>query len=215
MAWDLGDTIPLAVEVTDGQGDLANATSVVLTVTLPDGETTVTPSVTNPSTGRYEAEYVPDEAGLHVVHWRAVDPAAVFVDVLDVRPAAEVGVVSLADAKAHLNQTAGRTVEDEELRPILQAATERVARHLGVDALSSPITASQRLAVLEVLGELWERSQRARYGGTRSAGYGGGAGGGQDAVPRLPLQRRLDDILGPPVGARPTGSFPDAEEWPE
>src|SRR5689334_11894241 len=62
---DLGDTLTFRADlysapVEDG-GALANAQSAVLTVTLPDG-TTATPSVSNPATGKYTANYVTTSA---------------------------------------------------------------------------------------------------------------------------------------------------------
>jgi hypothetical protein len=49
MPYDIGDSVSLAWDVKDSAGVLANATTVTLTVTLPDG-TTATPAVTNPPT---------------------------------------------------------------------------------------------------------------------------------------------------------------------
>lgn len=215
--WDLGDTVPLTFTVTDGQGVLVNATTAALAITLPDATTLApAPTVTNPSTGQYRYDYVPTVSGLHIVRWAATGPAAAFADVVDVRPVGEASVVSLADARAHLNVTIGRTVDDEELRPVLLASVERVERHLGFDLVGQP-TASQRLAVLEVLGELWTRSQRARFGGARpTAGYGGQQA--DDGGGWLPLERRLTDLLGEaviPTKGAPQGCFPAPLGWPE
>lgn len=213
--WDLGDTVPLGFSVSDDQGELVDPASVALVVTLPDGTVLdPPPAVTSPSTGRYVADYVPTVAGLHLVRWVAHDPMAAFADVVDVRD--DAFLVSLADARSHLNQTSGRTADDEELRSMLLAAGERVQRHLGV-VLAGALTASQRLAVLEVLCELWDRSQRARYGGARAGGYGGNRVDPEDGLGRLPLERRLTDLLGEPAlpakGA-PRGSFPPPLSWP-
>jgi len=60
--YDLGDGVNLEHLVYDRDNELTAAT-VVLTVTAPDG-TTSTPSLTNPSTGRYVADTViPDQVG--------------------------------------------------------------------------------------------------------------------------------------------------------
>jgi hypothetical protein len=208
---DLGDTVPLAVEITDGQGEPTNASSVVLTITLPDGTALdPAPVVTNPVMGRYEFDYVPTVAGLHVVRWASTNPATAFADVIDVRAAGEVSVVSLADAKRHLNKSAQRVDDDEELRGVLVAAVERVERHVGRE-LAGSVSPAQRLAVLEVLAEFWS-SQRTRLGGR-----GLGRSDVDDEFQR-PLEMRLADLLGPataPSRGVPQGVFPVPSGWPE
>jgi hypothetical protein len=68
--FDLSDSVPLAVDIKDSAGALTNATTITLTLTLPDGTTTA-PSVTNPPsvTGQYRVTYVPVQEGRHVVRW--------------------------------------------------------------------------------------------------------------------------------------------------
>lgn len=130
MAWDLGDTVPLTTEVTDASGALAAAAGVVCTVTQPDG-TMSTPSVSNPSTGRYTADFVPTQAGRHLERWTSTSPAAARTDQFDVRPAAPGYIISLADAKAHLQLSATSTTFDEELRTWIEATTEVVEAAAG------------------------------------------------------------------------------------
>lgn len=121
--YDLGDTVGLAATLRDSAGALANASTVVLTITKPDG-TTETPSVTNPpaSTGLYTKDYVPAAAGRYVARWTFTTPTAAYVDTFDVREADPGYIVSLADAKAHLNITS--TTHDEELRRFIESATK-------------------------------------------------------------------------------------------
>lgn len=222
MSWDLGDTVPLTVEITDAQGAPTNASSVTLSVTLPDGTALdPAPSPSNPAVGRYQHDYVPLVAGLHVARWSSTGPAtATPPEVVDVRPVAEVSVVSLVDAKAHLNKAQHRVTDDGELRQVLIAAVERVGRHLGVSlAGRASVTASERLAVLEALGDFW-RSQRA------SLGRSNGASGGLQASSRSdpdespmwsPLELRLTELLGEPAptaGGSPQGCFPPPLGWP-
>lgn len=130
MPYDIADSVPLAWDVKDSSEALTNATTVVLTVTKPDG-TTETPTVTNPpaSTGQYRVTYVPADAGRYV--WRAVTtgPNTAFQDVFEVREAASPSLLSLADAKAHLDLTS--TTHDEEIREYLEAATEIVESYIG------------------------------------------------------------------------------------
>lgn len=128
-SYDLGDVAALAVEVRDSAGTLADATTVVLTVTLPDA-TTATPVVAHPSTGRYTASYTPAAAGRYAVRWVATGTnASAYTDAFTVLDPAELGLVGLADVKSHLNMTG--TTSDEELRATLLAATVAAEDHLG------------------------------------------------------------------------------------
>lgn len=132
MAFDLGDTVPLAADATDPAGTLTNATGAVLTVTLPDG-TAVTPPVTNPPAvvGRYTVDYVSVQAGRHLARWVFTDPASAFVDAFDVRPAAPPLMLSLADSKRHLAIDPDDTDQDEELRDWIESVTAGVEHHCG------------------------------------------------------------------------------------
>lgn len=119
ITYDLGDQVPLAVTIEDADGNAVNAGAVTLTLTLPDGST-VTPLVTNPSTGNYAATYTPTLPGRHIVNWVATGAnAAAFHDVFSVSDAG-IAVVSLAEAKRHLNITS--TSSDEELRRMIEVA---------------------------------------------------------------------------------------------
>lgn len=122
--YDLGDVVALAVEIRDAAGALANAGSIALTVTLPDG-TTASVSTANPSTGTYTANYTPTVAGVYGALWVATGAnASAHRDSFTVLPA-EVPLVSLDDVKARLNIT--DTDNDEELRRIMAAASARAA----------------------------------------------------------------------------------------
>lgn len=127
--FDLGDTVRLTAECVDADGTLVNATSVTLTVTLPDG-TDETETVPTPATaGQYTFDFVSSVAGRHAVRWVFTGPNTAFTDVFDVRPASPPLIVSLADAKAHLNITGTR--DDEELRGWVEAATDVVENYVG------------------------------------------------------------------------------------
>lgn len=138
--YDLGDVVALAVEIRDAAGALANAGSISLSVTLPDGTATVV-STANPSTGKYTANYVPASAGLHSALWTATGAnASAFRDSFTVL-ATSVPLISLDEAKARLNITT--TDNDEELRRIIAAATGRAAaavnRALSVRTLTQTV----------------------------------------------------------------------------
>ncbi|SNY29034.1 head-tail connector protein [Paractinoplanes atraurantiacus] len=66
--YDLGDAIPLRHEVTNDDGDLTNAT-VAVVLTRPNGTAFPAVSVTNPSTGVYKANPIPDATGAWAGVW--------------------------------------------------------------------------------------------------------------------------------------------------
>lgn len=130
--YDLGETVRLAASVRDADGDLSNASAVTLTITLPDG-TTTSPSVTNPpsATGQYTVDYVPTQAGRHSWRLVATTPNDAYTDVFDVREAASRAIVSLADAKRHLNIAATNTAHDDELREHIETTTDVIEDIIG------------------------------------------------------------------------------------
>jgi hypothetical protein len=130
MPYDIGDSVPIAWNVQDAAGAPTNATGVTLTITLPDGSTS-SPAVTNPPTtiGQYRYTYVPAIEGIY--QWRAVmtGPNAAYQDTFDVRNAISPALLSLNDARTHLNISS--TTFDDELREYLESATEIVESYVG------------------------------------------------------------------------------------
>lgn len=142
MPFDLGDVVPLTVNITDAASAPTNASSVVLTVTLPNG-TTVTPSPTNPTTGTYQVDYLTTVPGRHIVRWVSEGPGSAYTDVFDVRDAAIPHIVSLRDMKTHLDiKGASR---DEELRGVIEAVTGMIEEHLGMAAVRSTRTEEHKI----------------------------------------------------------------------
>lgn len=232
MSWDLGDTVPLGVDVVDAAGAPTNASSITLTVTLRGGSVVAGTTPTNPSTGRYQFDFVPAQVGIYDVLWQSTGPAAAFDDVVDVRPTAR-RVISLSDVRDYLNKaTTGAQPDEDELRTMMAAAVERVDRHLFSQAerdggrtlaTEAVITQSQVLAVKVVLAEFW-RTQRARLGGGRgqmgisTAGAVAEMDNGPSGSASLTL--RLTDLLGDPADGgdgvpAPMGSFPESCDWPD
>ena len=126
---DLGDPYLSRFDNTV-DGTLTAATTAVLTVTLPDG-TTAAPAVSQPSTGRYQATYVSTQVGHHRLRWASTGPGArAHSDVLNVHDAF-TSLISFAEARDYLNFDEGDTVDDEELREYVPAASEVVERHTG------------------------------------------------------------------------------------
>lgn len=132
--YDLGAVVPLGIDVRDGSGNLADAETVALTITLPSG-TSATPTVANPptSTGRYAVDYVTTAPGRHVVRWTTENPATAYMDVFHVA-ADWVAIVGLAETKRHLNIPADDTTMDEELRGFIASASLVVEDIVGVVA---------------------------------------------------------------------------------
>lgn len=140
MSFQLGDVVPLSVTVKDAGGNPANAGSVVLTVTLPDG-TTATPSVTNDATGVYNADYPTVQAGRHGVRWVATGTnASAFTDAFDVEPADDGDFVSLADVKRHMNKTSAN--DDQEMAGFISAACQMIVERIGP---VSPVSTSKTI----------------------------------------------------------------------
>jgi hypothetical protein len=129
---DLGDIIPLSIEIRDDTGVLVNASTVTLSVVQPDGAV-ITPFVQNPPTvtGQYIADLIPTIPGRYTVRWVSTGPAAAFVDAFDVRPAQTASILSLNQAKEHLNMSLTSGKDDEELRQWIEITTEVVERHRG------------------------------------------------------------------------------------
>lgn len=142
---DLGDTIPLDFLVTDSE-QVPTAATVTLTITQPNG-VAVSPVVTaTATTGRYRALFVPTQAGRHLLRWTASGGAtAARSDVLNVSGASSVALVSLAEARQHLNMHDSETVDDSELRAYIAAATGVIERHLGQVVARRAITESHNV----------------------------------------------------------------------
>lgn len=131
MSFDVGDSVPLAWDVADEDGNPVDAGTVTLTVTLPDG-TDSNPNVPVPATtGQYRVTYVPAVPGRYA--WRAVTtvPTTSYADVFEVRTQVSPALMSLADAKRSLNIPATTTTYDDELREYMEAVTRVVEDFIG------------------------------------------------------------------------------------
>lgn len=130
MGYDLGDTVPIGVAIRNAADALVNPSTIVLTITLPDG-TTATPTPVNDSTGLYSVLYVPTQAGRHLVRWVTTTPNTAHTDAFDVSEAAPPLILSLAEAKAALNIRPADTDQDDELRDMLEGLTSVVEKEVG------------------------------------------------------------------------------------
>lgn len=143
MVWDLGDVIPLSIEIRDADGHLANASDVQLTVTLPDGSIFNSGTILPVETGRYEYDYQTIQAGRHSVRWVATGTnASAFTDSFVVDPADDGDFISLRDTKAFLNLDMERSTYDDMLRTFITAACEMITDRMGP---VSPKTIEERI----------------------------------------------------------------------
>ncbi|MYS47537.1 hypothetical protein GTY23_41485 [Streptomyces sp. SID5998] len=134
MPYDLGTTARLRARCLDPDGEPVTAGTATVTVTLPDGSTATPAASTADTAGDYQADYVTTVAGRHGVRWQFTSPAYAYTDVFDVWPEAPAPVLSLADAKQHINLT-GSTGEDAELRFWNNATTRAIEYFAGPVAM--------------------------------------------------------------------------------
>lgn len=126
--YDVGDKVTVTTTVL--VASVPTDATVAVTVTAPDG-TTTQPAVTHPGTGQYAADVIPALAGNYLVHWVA-SGTAIGVDEYEfyVQPPG-FRLVSLPDAKAHLNKTTVFTGDDNELRGFIDVATDIIEGIIG------------------------------------------------------------------------------------
>lgn len=140
MPYDLGDTVGIGVTVRDAASAPTNATTITLTVTLPDG-TTANPAVANPPSvmGEYGVDYVPTIPGHY--RWRLVTtgPTTALTGSFDVWPPDSASIVSLAEVKKHLGKSIDDTSDDEELRGFIEATTAVIEEHRGEVVVRRPV----------------------------------------------------------------------------
>lgn len=136
--YDLGSAVTptdIQLTLTDANGNPANGSSVVLTLTLPD-QTTATPAVANPQAGTYQlsAPYVTTQAGHFTWAWTWSGTSAASsetIDSFEVRQVPDPTIISLAEAREILKIPAGNTTYDQQIRGFSQAVTEWVEHMVG------------------------------------------------------------------------------------
>ncbi len=134
---DVGDVYSVTFEVRNSSGVLTTPASNTCTLTLPDA-TVVTPTLTVSSVGVLRLDYATVQAGRHSGRLVTTTPSSAHSFSFDV-DAAATGIVSLGDTRAHVNFTA--TTSDEEIRDMIDAATEWVEHRIG-PVVRRTITAS-------------------------------------------------------------------------
>lgn len=134
MPLTVGAVLPFSVTVTDSSGAPANPTTMTLTITQPDGISytgspfTITPTVT----GQFDKDVVSTQAGRWVGYWLATGVnGGSYTQVFDVRPSTDPGIISLTEAKQHLNIPLNITVDDDEIQNWIQGITRVVEDRIG------------------------------------------------------------------------------------
>lgn len=111
--YTVGAQVPLQFTVKDATGTLVNSATQTLAVTQPDG-TSVSPTITNPSTGTYLAYFTPTQAGRHVWYATTTAPATVTTpDAFNVGAVTDGPLVGLADIREFLGSST--TTTDSQL----------------------------------------------------------------------------------------------------
>lgn len=140
--FELGQTITVAINVYDSDGALANiGGTMTCTAVKPDG-TTATATVTNPSTGVYQAALASTLAGRYRFPFTGTGTNSGGLPrtmVADVWPADPRFICSLEDVKAELNMPATTVVNDDELWLYI-AATTPVVEEIAGRVLSATLT---------------------------------------------------------------------------
>jgi hypothetical protein len=127
----LGQPVPLSFSTYGTDGVLAAPTSAVLTVTRPDGSTTLPALTVDDAGSTFTVDFVPAMTGRHVAAFVSTGAAAgAAVDVFDVL-SATASVVTVADVRAYLGADTSAT--DAELGGALDAERSAQADVCRVD----------------------------------------------------------------------------------
>ena len=135
--YELGQVATLSFTAHDTTGTPANGTACTLTIQRPDG-TTDGPYSPAGVSGVYTYNYLTQVSGRHTYRWSATGTPGpgvgvdAFTDTFDVLASTAVGVLSLADAKAALNQPAGVTTYDAKIMQYVRAMTGFIEKYCGV-----------------------------------------------------------------------------------
>lgn len=129
--YDVGDQVHVSTTVFPaGSNSPANAT-MAIAVTRPDLSAAPTPSINNDGVGQYSADVPVTAAGNWLITWSASgavvgkDEYQFFVQPPGFR------IVSLTDAKVHINKTMTYTGDDNELRGYIDTAGELIESLAG------------------------------------------------------------------------------------
>lgn len=131
MATTVGAPIRLTASFTDATGTLVDPTAVTLWLNLPDGTSTSLTAVKD-STGKYHYDYTPAQVGVFDFWFAGTGANAAVqpVDIFTVQPLSSTALISLADAREHLNKAPTSkdptSSDDSEIRGFIASATDVV-----------------------------------------------------------------------------------------
>lgn len=132
MSFDLGDVVPLSFTVRNASGAPSDATSVSVTITLPDGTISTVGPIASTTTGVYDHAYTPTLAGRHGVRWVATGTnAGAFTDAFLVEPTDPDAFISLAALKKHMDKDLADTSDDAEMMTQLRAGCQMIRERIG------------------------------------------------------------------------------------
>lgn len=131
MSYEIGSKARSTVTVTDLTGAPADATMSIVVI-KPDGTAAATPSIVDDTgLGNYYADIPLTAAGVWTIVWTAAGAIiAVYTNQLTVR-APGMRIISLAEAKAHLNKDLTITTDDDELRGFIDATQVVIEGEIG------------------------------------------------------------------------------------
>lgn len=124
--YDVGDRVNVDTVVVNATTGAAVNATMAITVTRPDNTAATPPTINNPSTGAYNADIDTTLPGNWRVKWAATG-TVVGTDEYQfyVQPAG-FRLVSVTDAKNHINKSSTYSGDDNELRGFIDAAGEVV-----------------------------------------------------------------------------------------
>lgn len=130
---DQNDSFPLSFTTTDANGAPANPTLMVVTVTPDATGIAATPAVVTNPVGTHTIAAPTNLAGRYTVYAQATGAnLSAYADSYTVAASvAWPGIVSLADAKAHMNIPTTSTADDEEIRSFILTASAYLENRYG------------------------------------------------------------------------------------
>lgn len=127
---DLGDPYALSVSIYDASGNLADAGSVSVKITLPDGVITDSGPIASTSTGIYNYAYQTVQVGRHNARWEATGVnASSFNTGFYVNPSDTGEFISLAHFRTFINKA--HTKDDEKMRTFIAASCAVINDRVG------------------------------------------------------------------------------------